>query len=273
MFAMTRHFPLLFLFLCLCSAAAQSPARSFDLTHSRLIDLTYTFDENTLYWPTADGFKWKKDAWGPSPGGYFYASASYGASEHGGTHLDSPLHFAEGHPGTDQIPVKSLIAPAIVIDVTAACAHNPDYLFTAKDITQWEATHTQIAPGIIVLIRTGWGKYWPDAKRYLGTDEHGAAAVAKLHFPGISEEAAAFLVSRKVAGVGIDTASVDYGQSKDFKTHRVLYSHDVYGLENVANLEQLPATGTLLIALPMKIKSGTGGPVRIVAVLPEEESR
>ena len=273
MFAMTRNLPLLFLALCASAATAQSPEHTIDLDHSQLVDLTYTFDENTIYWPTADGFKWKKDAWGPSPGGYFYASASYGASEHGGTHLDSPLHFAEGHPGTDQIPVKSLIAPAVVIDVAAASAHNPDYLFTVNDITQWESAHTQIAPGTIVLVRTGWGKYWPDAKHYLGTDEHGAAAVAKLHFPGISEEAATLLVSRKVAGVGISTASVDYGQSKDFKTHRVLYSHDVYGLENVANLEQLPATGTLLIALPMKIKSGTGAPVRIVAVLPEEKSR
>jgi len=185
--------------------------------------------------------------------------------------MDSPLHFAEGHPGTDQIPVKDLIAPAVVIDITASCAQNSDYLLTAKDITQWESAHSRIPKHTIVLIRTGWGKYWPDAKRYLGTDEHGAGAVAKLHFPGISEEAATLLVSRRVAGVGIDTASVDYGQSKDFKTHRVLYSHDLYGLENVANLERLPATGTLLIALPMKIKSGTGGPVRIVAVLPEEQ--
>ena len=275
MFAMTRRIPLPLLLLCISisAAIAQTPVPTFDLAHSRLVDLTYTFDENTIYWPTADGFKWKKDAWGPSPAGYFYASASYGASEHGGTHLDSPLHFAEGHPGTDQIPIASLIAPAVVVDITAACVQNPDYLLTAKDITQWEATHSLIPQGVIVLIRTGWGKYWPEPKRYLGTDEHGAAAVAKLHFPGISDEAASLLVSRKVAGVGIDTASVDYGQSKDFKTHRVLYSHDVYGLENVANLEQLPATGTLLIALPMKIKNGTGGPVRIVAYLPESQAR
>jgi len=272
MFAMTRRLPLASLLLLASVAVAQSPAQTIDFAHSHVVDLTYTFDESTLYWPTADGFKWKKDAWGPSPGGYFYASASYGASEHGGTHLDSPLHFAEGHPGTDQIPVKNLIAPAAVVDIAAACAQNPDYLLSAKDITQWEAAHGQIPEGIIVLIHTGWGKYWPDAKHYLGTDEHGVAAVAKLHFPGISEEAASLLVSRKVAGVGIDTASVDYGQSKDFKTHRALYSHDVYGLENVANLEQLPATGALLIALPMKIKSGTGGPVRIVAVLPNGQA-
>jgi kynurenine formamidase len=252
-------------------AFAQSKGETIDLAHSEMIDLTYTFDENTIYWPTAEGFKWTKDQWGPTPLGYFYASASYGASEHGGTHLDSPLHFAEGHEGTDQIPVDRLIAPAVVVDIRASCEKNPDYLLNVEDINKWEKSHGKIAEGTIVLIRTGWGKYWPNKQRYLGTDEHGAGAVAKLHFPGISAEAARLMVARRVAGVGIDTASVDYGQSKDFQTHRILYAQDVYGLENVANLDRLPETGTLLIALPMKIKGGTGGPVRIVAVVPESK--
>jgi kynurenine formamidase len=254
--------------LFISCAVGQKPTPTVDLAHAQLVDLTYSFDESTIYWPTAEGFKWHKDQWGPTAGGYFYASASYGASEHGGTHLDSPLHFAEGHPGTDQIPITSLVAPALVVDVTTACAHNPDYLLKPEDLTGWETSHGRISEGSIVLIRTGWGKYWPNAKSYLGTDEHGASAVAKLHFPGISEEAAKLLASRKVAGVGIDTASVDYGQSKDFKTHRVLFAQNIYGLENVANLERLPETGALLVALPMKIKGGTGGPVRIIAFLP-----
>jgi len=260
-------------FLLSAVATTQTPEHTLDLAHSQLVDLTYSFDEHTIYWPTADGFKWTKDKWGPTPGGYFYASASYGASEHGGTHLDSPLHFAEGHPGTDEIPVSRLIVPAVVLDVAAACQKDPDYLVSAGDITQWEGAHGRIPEGAIALIRTGWGKYWPDAKHYLGTNEHGAGAVAKLHFPSISAEAARLLVERKVAGVGIDTASVDYGQSKDFQTHRILYAQNIYGLENVANLERLPETGTLLIALPMKIKGGSGGPVRIVAILPEEKAK
>jgi len=271
---MTRHMLLLaIVFLLAGVASAQSSEKWLDLAqslaHSRLVDLTYSYDENTIYWPTAEGFKWKKDQWGPTPGGYFYASASYGASEHGGTHLDSPLHFAEGHEGTDEIPVTRLIAPAVVIDIATACDKNPDYLFSADDVTGWERTHGRIPEGAIVLVRTGWGKYWPDRKRYLGTDERGAGAVPKLHFPGISAEAARLIVARKVSGAGIDTASVDYGQSKDFQTHRILYAENIYGLENVASLDQLPATGTLLIALPMKIKGGTGGPVRIVAVVPD----
>lgn len=268
--AMTRHTFLLVLFSIFGTVAlAQTPRSTLDLAHSRLIDLTYSFDSSTIYWPTADGFKWTKDQWGPTPSGYFYASASYAASEHGGTHIDSPLHFAEGHPGTGEIPIDRLIAPAIVIDITSACEHNPDYLLSSSDINRWETGHGHIPGGTIALIKTGWGKYWPDAKHYLGTEEHGANAVPKLHFPGISADAARLLATRKVSGVGIDTASVDYGQSKDFQTHRILYAQDIYGLENVANLDRLPPTGALLIALPMKIKGGTGGPVRIVAVLPE----
>jgi len=256
------------LLLLVCAAAAQVPARSVDLANSRLVDLTYTFDENTIYWPTAEGFKWKKDAWGPAPGGYFYASASYGASEHGGTHLDSPLHFAEGHPGTDQIPVTSLIAPAVVIDIAASCAQNPDYLLSSKDIAQWESAHTPIAKGSIVLIKTGWGKYWPDAKRYLGTDEHGAAAVAKLHFPGLDPEAARWLTqNRSIKAIGLDTASIDRGQSTMFESHRALFEKNVPAFENVANLDQLPVKGFTIVALPMKIKGGSGGPLRIIAMM------
>jgi kynurenine formamidase len=227
--AMTRHTLLLALvFLFAGVASAQTQRSTLDLAHSRLVDLTYSFDENTVYWPTAEGFKWTKDQWGPTPGGYFYASASYAASEHGGTHIDSPLHFAEGQQATDEIPITRLIAPAVVIDVTAACDKDPDYLFGVDDITAWEKAHGRVPEGAIVLVRTGWGKYWPQRKRYLGTDERGINAVPKLHFPGISAEAARLLASaRRVSGVGIDTASVDYGQSKKLPnpSHPVCAEH------------------------------------------------
>ena len=270
---MTRHAAfLLSLVVLVGHASSQTSKQVLDLASSQLLDLTYSFDENTIYWPTAPGFHWTKDQWGPTPGGYFYASASYAASEHGGTHIDSPLHFAEGHSGTDEIPITRLIASAVVIDITAACNKDHDYLLSAADVTAWETAHGRIPDGAIVLVRTGWGKYWPDRKSYLGTDERGPSAIPKLHFPGISAEAATLLIERRVAGVGIDTASVDRGQSKDFQTHRILYAQNIYGLENVASLDRLPATGTLVIALPMKIKGGTGGPVRIVAVLPDKTS-
>ena len=243
-----------------------SPVRGA-IDTSKVIDLTYPFDENTIYWPTAKSFDWQKESWGISPGGYWYASARYAASEHGGTHIDSPIHFGKGQATTDEIPLSRLIGPAVVIDISTACAKDPDYRLSVEDITSWEKRYASIPDASIVLVRTGWGRFWPDKKRYLGSDT--PRDTAHLHFPGISREAAEFLVTkRKINGVGIDTASMDYGPSKDFVAHQIINAANIYGLENVANLEGLPTTGATLIALPMKIKGGTGAPARVMAILP-----
>ncbi len=248
-------------------SSATRRARQGAIDTSQVIDLTYRFDESTIYWPTAKPFEWQKESWGISPGGYWYAAARYAASEHGGTHIDSPIHFGSGQATTDQIPLSRLIGPAVVMDISAACENDPDYRLSIADIAAWEKKHGPIPGGAIVLVHTGWGKLWPDKKRYLGSDT--PSDTAHLHFPGISREAAELLVTkRKINGVGIDTASMDYGPSKDFIAHQIINGADVYGLENVANLEKLPATGATLIALPMKIKGGTGGPTRIIAILP-----
>ncbi len=248
-------------------AAGKSATVKQVIDEAKVIDLTYSFDEMTIYWPTANPFRWEKEAWGKSAAGYWYTAARYTASEHGGTHIDSPIHFGEGKATTDEIPLSRLIGPAVVIDVTQACANNPDYQVKVEDLTGWEKKHGRIPDGAIVLIRTGWGKFWPDKKRYLGSDTPGDAT--KLHFPGLSREAAEFLASqRKIDGIGIDTASIDYGQSQDFIAHQILNGANIYGLENVANLDRLPDAGATLIALPMKIRGGTGGPVRIIAILP-----
>ena len=248
------------------SSSETPKSESAKIDETRLIDLTYSFDDKTVYWPTAKPFEWQKESWGKSAGGYWYTAARYAASEHGGTHLDAPIHFSEGKQTADEIPVTRLVGPAIVIDVTQACASNADYQLSASDITAWEKAHGAIPAEAIVLIRTGWGKFWPDKKKYLGTDTPGDTA--NLHFPGISREAAELLSQRKIEAIGIDTASIDHGQSKDFIAHQVLNGANIYGLENVANLDRLPAKGATLIALPMKIKGGTGAPVRIVALLP-----
>jgi kynurenine formamidase len=232
-----------------------------------MMDMSYAFDESTVYWPNAAGFKWEKESWGKSPAGYWYAAARYAASEHGGTHLDSPIHFGEGKLTIDAIPLEQLVGPAIVIDITKSCSTNPDYALTVADVKAWQSAHGDLPSGVILLVRTGWGQFWPDRKRYLGSDV--PKDVANLHFPGISKEAAEYVSENyHVHGVGIDTASLDPGTSKDFIVHQILNSKDIYGLENIANLNKLPETGATLIALPMKIKGGSGGPVRIVAALP-----
>jgi len=243
---------------------AQSAPRKSAVDRSKVVDLSYTYDQNTLYWPTSPPFSWKKDAWGKSAAGYWYSSATLTTSEHGGTHLDSPIHFGEGKWTTAEIPLSRLIGPADVIDVSAACARNRDYLVQLSDIQTWEKAHARIGEGDIVLIRTGWGKHWPNAKAYLGSDKRGTTD--GLSFPGVGLEAARALVNRKISGLGIDTASIDFGKSQEYQTHRVLNGANIYALENIANLDKLPSQGATLIALPMKIGGGSGGPTRVIAV-------
>ena len=256
------------LLACLVLFACTTTHPPLDLTHAELIDLTWPYDEKTLYWPTSpSAFELKKLAYGPTPGGWFYSSYAICTPEHGGTHLDAPIHFAEGKTTVDRIPLERLMAPAVVIDVADRAAANADYLLTADDVRAWESRHGAIRPGTIVLLRTGWGNRWPDRKSYFGDDTPGKTD--NLHFPSYGEDAARLLVEeRRVAAIGVDTASIDYGQSKDFIVHRIANGADVPGLENVANLERLPARGAFLIALPMKIAGGSGGPVRIVGVVP-----
>jgi len=232
-----------------------------------MVDLTYAFDERTVYWPTAQAFRWEKESWGVAAGGYWYTAARYAASEHGGTHLDSPIHFGQGKTTVDEISLERLMGPAVVLDIRDACAQDRDYQLQVEDIARWEKQHGGIPAGSIVLVHTGWGKFWPELKAYLGDDTPGETK--NLHFPGISPEAAEFLVTQRgIDGVGIDTASLDHGPSREFRAHQIFGGANVYGLENVAQMDKLPPTGAMLLALPMKIKGGTGAPVRIVAFLP-----
>jgi kynurenine formamidase len=242
-----------------------------NLSSGTWIDLTHTLNEDAVFWPTADKFKKTTVAEGHTEGGYYYSSYNFSASEHGGTHLDAPVHFAEGMHSTDEIPLEQLIGPAVVIDVSERAATDRDYQISVEDITAWEGEHGELPEGAIVLFKTGFGQYYPDLEQYLGTAERGPEAVADLHFPGIHPDAATFLATeRTIDAVGLDTASLDYGQSTLFGSHVALNTHNIPGLENVANLEALPPTGATVIALPMKTEGGSGGPVRIVAYLPEE---
>ena len=235
-----------------------------------VVDLSHAYDQSTVFWPTAEAFRLDKVADGITPGGYYYAANNFTTSEHGGTHIDSPIHFAQGHQTVDQIPLDRLIGAAVVIDITDRAAANADYLLTVADIQQSEQRDGAIPSGAIVLIRTGFSTRWPDAARDLGTAERGDAAVAKLHFPGLHPAAAGWLMdNRQVKAVGIDTASIDYGQSTTFDTHRALFARDVPAFENLAELHRLPARGATVIALPMKIGGGSGAPLRAVAIVPQ----
>lgn len=258
-----RHLSLLLFLLFAVPVTAQ---RTPVLPAGRVVDLTYAFDANSVYWPTAEQFKLDTDFEGVTDKGYFYSAYRYSAAEHGGTHLDAPVHFAKGRHTVDAIPLDQLMGNGIVIDVTSQCENNPDYLVSIADFQNWEKRNGRIAPGTIVFLRTGFGKRYPDRKSYLGTDERGAEAVAKLHFPGLDPAAARWLTqNRSIKAIGLDTASIDFGQSTLFESHRILFDKNIPAFENVANLDQLPVKGFSVIALPMKIKGGSGGPLRIVA--------
>lgn len=245
------------------------PPPLVDLDRARIVDLSYPYDEDTLYWPTSpSSFELHSLHHGPTEAGYFYSAATFSTPEHGGTHMDAPIHFFEYGQTAAEVPLSRLIAPAVVIDVATAAEADPDYRLTPEEVQAWETAHGQVPRGAIVLLHTGWGARWPDRARYFGSDVPGDAS--DLHFPSYGPEAARLLVEERGAAVlGVDTASIDYGPSADFPVHRIAGAAGVPGLENVANLGELPATGAWLFALPMKIADGSGGPVRIAALVPE----
>jgi kynurenine formamidase len=251
-----------------CSGSGVAPDSALDLSTYRMVDLTHAFSASTLYWPTStERFALKQLAFGATPGGWFYAANAFSTPEHGGTHLDAPIHFAQDRNFADQIPLEKLVAPAVVIDVSAQASNNPDYRLSDDDVRAFEQQHGRIEPGTIVLLRTGWSRFWPNAKQYLGDDTPGDAS--RLHFPSFGEAAARLLVTeRSVAALGTDVASIDYGASQDFVVHRIANEANVPGFENLTNLQELPARGALVIALPMKIERGSGAPLRAIALVP-----
>lgn len=247
--------------------AAPKPAPGVDLARARIVDLTHPFAASTLYWPTAtSGFEHKELHRGPTSAGFFYSAYAFCAPEHGGTHMDAPSHFSQSGPSADEVAVERLVGPAAVIDVARKARADSDYRLTAADVRAWEKDNGELARGTIVLLRTGWSARWPDAKLYLGDDTKGDAA--RLHFPALGKEAAELLVARKVAAIGVDTASIDHGPSQDFSVHQVVAAANIPAFENLTELGRLPATGAWVIALPMKIAGGSGAPLRIVALVP-----
>ncbi len=256
--------------LLLVGSCGRADAPQDILSRTRVVDLSHDFAADTIVWPTEKPFALSVEHAGETPGGYYYAANRFETAEHGGTHLDAPIHFSAGGQTAEQIPVERFLGPGVVVDVRAAAAADPDHLASVADLEAWEAEHGKIPDGAIVLFHTGWSERWGDRTRYLGTDLEGAAAVPQLHFPGIDPDAARWLAEkRRVAAVGIDTASIDRGQSTDFQTHRILLGANVPAFENVDRLGEVPESGSLVVALPMKIRGGSGGPARIVALVPK----
>lgn len=264
--------PFIILFACdevkTTSQESEKPVQK-EASETKIVDLSHTYSDETVYWVTAKEFRLDTVFNGQTDKGYFYSAYNFSTAEHGGTHIDAPIHFAEKGQTVDELPLEKLIGPAIKIDVSTNAFNNPDYLITVEDLKGWETKEqTKIPDGSIVLLQTGFSKYYPNKVKYMGTDERGEIAVKKLHFPGLSPEAATWLVEqRNINAIGIDTPSIDYGQSEYFKSHVILLSKDIPAFENLTNLDQLPSNDFEIIALPMKIKGGSGAPLRVVAMI------
>ena len=253
----------------IAAGGCAEPPAPISLLDGVWIDLTHDFAADTVYWPTADPFELEVLSRDWTEAGFFYAANRFAAAEHGGTHVDAPIHFAEGKWTLAEIPVDRLIGPGCVVDVSARAAKDRDFLVRGADLEAWEREHGRLPDGAILLLRTGFGRYWPDRVKYMGTDARGDEAVAELRFPGLDPAAARWLVeNRKVHAVGLDTPSIDTGQSTRFESHVILFEANIPAFENVANLDRVPPVGATIVAMPMKIREGSGGPLRIAAFLP-----
>jgi kynurenine formamidase len=266
--------------LCLVLSCKEKPSTTVTETNDtpilngKIIDLSHDFSNETIYWVTAEEFELDVVANGPTDAGFYYSANNFSGAEHGGTHIDAPIHFAENRQSVNEIPLEKLIGNAIKVDISENAMKDRDYLISVEDLKNWEASqHMQIPDGSIVLLETGYSKFYPDKVAYLGTDQRGPEAVKLLHFPGLSPDAAQWLVDeRNINAIGLDTPSIDYGQSTEFKSHVILLGKNIPAFENLTNLDQLPYKDFTVIALPMKIKDGSGGPLRIVAIINESSN-
>jgi kynurenine formamidase len=236
--------------------AAAAPARNFTST----VDLTHVMSPD---FPTFFGvpgitmekqFDIKKDGFNL----YWWRIV-----EHAGTHFDAPIHFSEAGATAEKIPAETLVVPLAVVDAAAKAAQNPDYLVSREDIAAWESKNGPLPDNCCVAMHSGWAHHVGDAAKYTGKD-----AAGTFHFPGFSPEAADWLIKeRRVLGLAVDTLSLDHGPSKDFKVHYAWLPSGRWGLENVANLDKVPAAGATLVVGVAKVKDATGGPARLIALV------
>jgi len=227
---------------------------------TRVLDLSYAINDKLVPWPGDKRFFEVQVNATVEKNGYY--TRSFWMLEHYGTHLDAPIHFPSGKVTVDQIPTKQLFGPGVVLDVRAEAVKDADYQLAPQRVEEWERKHGRIPAGAIVLLRTGWSSRWPDAQRYRNQDAQG-----RMHFPGFSVDAVRILIERKVSGLGCDTASADYGASSDFAVHHLALGAGLYHLENLSDLSELPEAGAFLIVAPIKLEGGSGGPVRVFALL------
>ena len=237
--------------------ATGSPARA-QRSFTRVVDLTHTLSPAFPTFFGTAGFRLERR----------YRLKRDGANvgwwhvlEHAGTHVDAPFHYSDDGASADKIAPEQLVVPLAVVDVAAKAARDPDYQLSRADLAEWEASHGRLPDNACVAMNAGWAQHL-GSRRFAG--EHNGT----MHFPGIGPDAAAWLITeRRIAGLAVDTLSLDHGPSGDFRTHRLWLPSGRWGIENIAALDQVPPSGaTLVVGLP-KVKGASGGPARIFALV------
>ena len=244
--------------IALAAPAAADPLRQ-KLVATQVVDLSHPMYEGMSFWPGGVPFKMTRLV----DYDQGYRLHKFEVGENTGTHIDAPGHFVKGKRAIDEIPLADLIVPAVVIDVQDKVAQNSDYELSADDVRAWEATHGTIPSGALVILNTGWYKRFGSQDDYANMDADNV-----MHFPGYGPDTAKLLIERDVIGIGIDTLSIDYGPSKGFETHKAMLGANKYQVENLTNLDALPATGATVIIGVLKVKEGTQAQARVIALLP-----
>ncbi len=231
-----------------------------ELGTARVIDLTHVLHEDSPVWPGATPLK--RQTLVDYDSGYFLQSFYLG--DNIGTHVDAPAHFVEGALKIHELGAETLVAPTVVINAQDKAAANADYQLTRQDVLDWEAEHGRIRAGDFVIMNTGWYKKWSIPGAYNNIDAAGVQ-----HFPGFGPDSAELLLERKVAGIGIDTLSLDHGASTDFATHLLILGANKYQVENLNNLDAVPVTGAYISIGVIPVKDAGQAQARVFAYLPD----
>ena len=239
----------------------RSDLKPRSITYSRVVDLSHSIHPDMPRWPADPPVDFQAVAQISSEG-YFLRRVSLG--EHTGTHINAPISFHLGGQSIDALPVQSSVAPAVLFDVARESSDNPDFLLSLEDVAAWESHHGPVPTGSIVLLNTGWHSKWGTPEEFLNLDRAGVG-----HFPGFGVDAVRYLLEeRGIGGIGIDTHGVDGGSDQTFAVNRLMLEQPRVVLENLANLDQLPATGVTLVIGALRLAGGSGSPASVLAFAP-----
>nr|XP_034317591.1 isatin hydrolase isoform X3 [Crassostrea gigas] len=239
----------------------------------RIVDLSHRQDGNSLTWPGNPSYNFTQLFRGFAElYGFWYENNHFAMPEHMGTHIDAPVHTTQGMWKTDQIPIEKLYGPGVIINVKEKVKSNPDYRVTVDDLLMWEKKYGEMPRRAVAIMNSGWSSKYPNITLVFGSPK--PSNESSFHFPSWHEDAVTWLINkRQINAVGVDTPSTDYGMSSTFPCHTILGKNRVVGMENVANLDNVPESGSTIYIPVLNIADGSGGPARVFATYDDEPSK